>query len=421
MSSYLSSGVKGLDGILGGGMLPGNYLLEIEPGAQELTFVAAYLDEGLRNGDFCSLVVYDMPHEEMIDKLTNLGVDMRAYLESGSAVIVDLWSEGKYDSEHTGPILMTDKLNDPNSILRVFYDISAMDQAKLDSGKYKGVRIATVSLSSQVMNYRFEPSYRLDKVAVTMIRQRKALSLSLFSPKMFDATIAAALEHLSDGIIVLSMKEVKGRFQRFIRVKQSPSQSFYSNEVPYEIIDNRPHLLTTYTEPTSTFRGQLKVEPDGSIRLLGSRYVLVDTGFVSALMDYLTHRAGFDIKGAQEEVFGFSKEYGRAKFREFLTSTNLHLEDIDRKTLFDMFAAFFSASGIGILKVDEFSDSLIKIKLNNCICGGDQVISQAINPYIRGIIAGVAESLLNKQLRCVETRCLATDAGSCEFECREVS
>lgn len=420
MSSYLSSGVKGLDGILGGGMPPGNYLLEIEPGVQELAFVAAYLDEGLRNGDFCVLVVYDMPHEDMIEKLANLGLDIRASLDSGSIFIVDLWSEGKYDSEHTGPILMTDKLSDPNSILRLFYDISAVDQVKMDSGKFRTIRIVTVSLSSQVMNYKFEPSYRMDKLSVSMIRQRKALSLSVFTPKMFEETVGAALEHLSDGVIVLSLKEVKGRFQRFIRVKQSPMQGFYSNEVPYEIMDNKPHLLSAFTEPISTFMNQLKAEPDGSIRLLGSRYLLADKDFVSAVMSYLTSRVKVDIKGAQEEVYNFSKEYGRAKFKEFLASTNIHLDDVDSKMLFKMFAAFFSASGIGILKVENFSDNHVSLKVANCICGGDQVISEAINPYIRGAIAGVAECLFNGQWTCTETRCLSDGGDYCEFECQLV-
>jgi KaiC/GvpD/RAD55 family RecA-like ATPase/predicted hydrocarbon binding protein len=420
MASYLSSGVKGLDGILGGGMLPGNYMFEVEPGAEELAFVAAYLDEGLRRGDFCSLVVYDMPHDDIIEKLTNLGLDIRKSLESGSAAVVDLWSEGKYDSEHTGPILMTDNLNDPNSVLRMWYDLSAVHQAKLDTGKYRGIRIATVSISSQVMNYRFEPSYRLDKIGVTMIRKRKALGLSVFTPAMFDATVTAALEHLGDGIIVMSMKEVKGRFQRFIRVKQSPIKGFYTNEVPYDIVDNKPLLVTAFTEPVSTFSNQLKVEPDGSIRLFGSRYLLADADFVSAVMKYLTNRVKFDMEGAQEEVYNFSKDYGRAKFKEFLASTNLHLKDLGAKAMLDMFAAFFSTSGIGILKLVKFSDSLITFSVNNCVCGGNKVISRAIDAYLRGVIAGAAESLLNVQFKCRETRCLADGEDCCEFECQLV-
>jgi hypothetical protein len=61
---------------------------------------------------------------------------------------------------------------------------------------------------------------------------------------MFDETVVASFEHLFDGILVLTMKKVHSGFQRFIRVKQSPISSFNSDEIPYEIVDNKPNLVT---------------------------------------------------------------------------------------------------------------------------------------------------------------------------------
>jgi archaellum biogenesis ATPase FlaH len=94
------------------------------------------------------------------------------------------------------------------------------------------------------MNYRFEPAYKLMKIAINMSRLQKAVTLTLLSPKMFDETVVASFEHLFDGILVLTMKRVHGGFQRFIRVKQSPISSFNTDETPYEIVDNKPHLVT---------------------------------------------------------------------------------------------------------------------------------------------------------------------------------
>jgi KaiC/GvpD/RAD55 family RecA-like ATPase len=60
---------------------------------------------------------------------------------------------------------------------------------------------------------------------------------------MFDETTVAAFEHLNDGIIVLSMKELSDKFQRYIRIKRSPITGFSTRIVPYDIADKRPRLL----------------------------------------------------------------------------------------------------------------------------------------------------------------------------------
>jgi archaellum biogenesis ATPase FlaH len=92
------------------------------------------------------------------------------------------------------------------------------------------------------MNYKFEATYKLAKVAVNLGKQQKIVNLAVLSPMMFDQTIVAAFEHVFDGTLVLSMKNVKGRFHRFFRVKKSPISSFRTDEAPYEIVDNRPCL-----------------------------------------------------------------------------------------------------------------------------------------------------------------------------------
>jgi KaiC/GvpD/RAD55 family RecA-like ATPase len=187
----------------------------------------------------------------MIYKLTNLGVNMREAMDSGSMILVDLWGEGKYDPEHKGPILMTNNLGDPNSVLRIYYDLSEIREAKLMSGKFNGSRLAVCSLSSEIMTYKFEPTYKLAKIGLNAVRQGKTISLQVTHPRMFDETVVAAFEHLNDGVLVLSMKEVKGKFQRFMRVKQSPIFGFCTDEIPYDLVDNKPYLLTSFSEQFS--------------------------------------------------------------------------------------------------------------------------------------------------------------------------
>jgi KaiC/GvpD/RAD55 family RecA-like ATPase len=258
MADVVSFGLREIDTLMGGGLPRGSsYLLEVEPGTEELAFIASFLEEGLRHGEVCSLVTSDMPYELMIQKLSNLGVNVKGAMDSGSMVLVDLWDEGKYDPEHKGPVLMTENLGDPNSVVRVYYDLSKMREERLRSGKYDGSRTATCSLSSEIMRYKFEPTYKLAKLRLNAVRRAKAVSLQVTTPRMFDETVVAAFEHISDGILVLSMKEVKGRFQRFVRVKQSPFSGFYTDEVPYDVVRNRPYLLVSSSEK---FRSQERPE-----------------------------------------------------------------------------------------------------------------------------------------------------------------
>lgn len=249
MADSVSFGIPGIDKLIGGGLLSGSsYLLEVEPGTEELAFIASYFDEGLRQSEVCALVTLDMPHEQMIEKLSSLGVGIREALGSGSMILVDLWGEGKYDPERKSSILMTENVSDPNSVLRIYYDLAMIREAKLKSGRFHGSRIALCSLSSEIMTYKFEPTYKLAKLGLNLVRQGKTVAIQVANPQMFDETVVAAFEHLNDGILVLSMKEVKGRFQRFVRVKQSPIFGFYTDEVPYDIVGNRPYLLTPSNE-----------------------------------------------------------------------------------------------------------------------------------------------------------------------------
>jgi KaiC/GvpD/RAD55 family RecA-like ATPase len=241
--------------------LPGNaYLLEVEPGTEELAFVAAFLDEGLRQRNFCGVILFDIPHENMIRKLADFGVDVREALDSGSMIIADLWSEGKYDPESQGPILMTGNLGDPNSVLRIYNDLGDIGEKRMKSGRYTGSRLVVFSISSQIMNYKFETTYRLTKICVNMTRLGNVPSLRVINPRMFDETVVAAFEHLTDGAIVLTMKENNGRFQRFIRIKQSPITGFRTDEVPYDIMNNKPHLLTALAESKTALESRLKLQ-----------------------------------------------------------------------------------------------------------------------------------------------------------------
>jgi KaiC/GvpD/RAD55 family RecA-like ATPase len=242
LSSYSSFGVPEVDEILGGGLLPGcSYLLEIEPGSEELAFLVSFLEAGWRQNELCAVVTYDMPHEELIKRLSQF-VNVRAKLDSGTFAIMDLWSEAKNDYQLNGPIFMTRNPGDINAMTRMSLELASRTSKRIQDGKFRGLRIATLSVSSMIMNYKFEQTYKWIKTGLDLTRRSNITTLGILSPKMFEETIIAAVEHFHDGIIVLNMKELGDKFQRYIRVKRSPISGFSTMIVPYEIVDNKPRL-----------------------------------------------------------------------------------------------------------------------------------------------------------------------------------
>jgi KaiC/GvpD/RAD55 family RecA-like ATPase len=243
VADTVSSGVPELDRLLGGGFTLGstNYM-EVERGTQELSFVAAFLIEGFRQKNLCGITLYDLPVEVFIERLTELGVNMRKALDTGSLLIADLYEEGEYDPERRGPILKTNNLNDPNATLRLYLDMAELARKRIESEKFTGERLVAYTASTPVTNYKLDAVNKLVKAARMQVRMIRAVNLSIFNPGMFPEAIVATLEDSCDSIITLSVKEVQGKYQRFLRVKQSPIQTFQMNEVPYDIIDGKPSL-----------------------------------------------------------------------------------------------------------------------------------------------------------------------------------
>jgi KaiC/GvpD/RAD55 family RecA-like ATPase/predicted hydrocarbon binding protein len=419
-SKYVSTGILDFDRMMGGGLISGDaHLLEVEPGTGEMAFVASFLEEGISHGDLCALIAYDRPHEDMIARLKEFGFDAEKPLRSGSLYLVDLCDEGKYDPDHTGPILMTDNLYDPNAMLRLYYDLAQITDKALESGEHSGARVVICSLSSQIMNYKYEPTYKAVKKATQIARQHHATSLTIINPKMFDETVVAAFEHLFDGNIMLTMKDVKGRFQRFIRVRQSPLPGFYADEVPYDIVNNKPSLVAYFAEPVNTLRDHLKSNADGTISLGGARFVLSNAELVNNLLDHAVKLLGF--KTISEQVYNLYKSSGQTELKAFIKAMNIPLIASSPKNVLDMFAGYLSATGSGIAEMTKFANDEIIFNVRHSLCSMNCRTDMPMGQYIAGTLAGATELVLGKKVRCHETKCVAKGDDYCEFVCKVVS
>jgi KaiC/GvpD/RAD55 family RecA-like ATPase len=74
-----STGIDGLDRMLGGGLLPGRpYLITGGTGSGKTLLSMRFLDEGIRNGENVLLVAVDEPPSEIVENVRAFGWDLSA-------------------------------------------------------------------------------------------------------------------------------------------------------------------------------------------------------------------------------------------------------------------------------------------------------------------------------------------------------
>jgi circadian clock protein KaiC len=75
-SRRLSTGIPGLDSLMGGGIPVGNSVLLAGPtGSGKTTFATQFVGEGLRQGEHCVIAVFEEHPEEYVQRANRFGVD----------------------------------------------------------------------------------------------------------------------------------------------------------------------------------------------------------------------------------------------------------------------------------------------------------------------------------------------------------
>jgi predicted hydrocarbon binding protein len=76
---------------------------------------------------------------------------------------------------------------------------------------------------------------------------------------------------------------------------------------------------------------------------------------------------------------------------------------------------FVRDSRIGLLTPREVSDRLLVVDLDECItCAGMANIGKRICQFEVGFVAGVAEVLVKRKTKAIETKCNANGEGTCQ-------
>jgi KaiC/GvpD/RAD55 family RecA-like ATPase len=242
LAGYSIFGSTDIDHLLGEDLPAGSsYLLESETGTQEPAFVASFLDAGFNQQELCIIATYDMPHQELMKRLPNY-LHAEEKINSGSLLVLDLWTEVAGDPEFAKPIWTTHHPRDINTVKRLTYELAHVIPDRIRSANLKGIRYVTQSLSLMTMNYKFQPTYQWMDRGLNRARRSNTTALTLLDSRMVDGTVVSAFEHIHDAVITLSMRELGNRFQRSIRIKKSPNPRFSTIMLPYDIVDMKPQL-----------------------------------------------------------------------------------------------------------------------------------------------------------------------------------
>jgi circadian clock protein KaiC len=87
----LSTGVPGLDKLMGGGIPAGNSLVLAGPtGSGKTTFATQFVAEGLRQGEKCVIAVFEEHPDEYLERANKFGVDFTAAVRQGDLRVIYL-------------------------------------------------------------------------------------------------------------------------------------------------------------------------------------------------------------------------------------------------------------------------------------------------------------------------------------------
>jgi len=122
--------------------------------------------------------------------------------------------------------------------------------------------------------------------------------------------------------------------------------------------------------------------------------------------------------GGEAMLYHIGREVGAERGKHI----NMEAEKMGVKRLRDRFAMgeiLFKSLGYGIPQIMEFSEDppRFKMRVHHCIeCELGQSAGRPFSHYVRGVIAGYASEIFNRDMQARETRCIAMGDPYCEFE-----
>ncbi len=214
----IPTGIKGLDEMLNGGLIPNRtYLVKGRAGSGKTIFSIQFLLEGARRGENVIYITLEEPAEEVREDMELIGLNINDY---NNFYIID--------ASPTGDMSIFSDMFFENLVPDVQGLKSALE-SRLEIIRPKRVVIDPITMLEVAT--KDEVEYRREILYLFKLLREHQVTTIVTSQKVNES----AEDFIASGVIELLTFEVKGRTVRGIRIKKMRGTSFDDAVRPYRI------------------------------------------------------------------------------------------------------------------------------------------------------------------------------------------
>ena len=224
----ISSGIEGLDRILGGGFPKGRaYLIAGEPGCGKTIFSIQYLLEGISKGEKGVFITIDEKPQHLIEDVQSIGIDLETPLAKGQLQILDVTTYFNSVDIQENTQINTERIIE--DILR-FIQESGAERVAIDP-------IAPLIFADQK---RPEINQYIRNLIFILEQQGCTSLLASYVPVGSNKVSHHGIEEFSaSGIIVLGLEKKNGSTVRTLWARKMRGCQNELSVYGFEIIENR--------------------------------------------------------------------------------------------------------------------------------------------------------------------------------------
>ncbi|MDK2914290.1 MAG: uncharacterized protein PWQ79_1205 [Thermococcaceae archaeon] len=393
----IETGIRRLDEILGGGLLPGSstaFLGSVE--RDNIIFMHQIVQNLLRKGYRVLLVEFRQPMEVLTAELKHYGIQYDEFTSSGRLLILDGFSNLYGPTSKQGPNVIPNPLD-----LGI---TSAIIRDTAIKGKYDLLVID--DLTSQ---YALQSDKKLYiRAIIKLINSIKNAGISVFG-----AVLGDVFEKSELAMSLLPWDYIFEVSNGFISIKRTiqPIRVPFAR-MPYVKSEDGIQLAWESYEDLETIKRNLTLDEEGNLWFEGERIQLIGEESEASLIEFAYRYLG------PKEGKRFLYLWGRYEFRGVGKAyRNFHRSLRDA---LDYFSKATKASGGGILEPIELRDDFIVIRGKNLfpLKKGSQY---PLHVNYAGEIAQLISEFTGEEWEGDEVKCQATGAEYCEFVFRKKS
>jgi predicted hydrocarbon binding protein/KaiC/GvpD/RAD55 family RecA-like ATPase len=354
----------------------------------------------------------------LVEELENHGFDVNDGISRGRLLVVDFVNGMVCGNEAVGPLYMARGATQMQDVLNVS-DSGWKELAKL-SATGGGLRVVIDSLSTVIRELGFDGCLKLLRSQAVELKERGGALIASVTPEILPSQQLATLEQVFDGVIELTVSEEKFKFQRYLRVKNSPDPFFRQEKLPYEIVGTPAHIsiASKITQDFESYKANLKMVQPGIIDSLGVRAAVVGIDTLAII-----HKKAFEELGYEkgyEMLYKCGEEVGKAVFEPLFEKLKVPRSELTPQgvaNIADLYVRYINLTGWGEFKYLRFDESKGRIYFRLYNSGIASLLGQQGRPVDAFVAGGLAGCLKPwGEAVCKETSCSARGDEFCEFE-----